>query len=98
MLHTLLVQPKPETTAEEMEMVLVQVRALQHKIPGITKIEAGKNRNPNSYGYTYGFIMHFVDEAHFQAYFPHPEHKAVGGELRRLCTSLLNFDIPQEVE
>ena len=96
MIHTLLVQPKPETTPEEMETVISQVKALQQKIPGITNVQAGKNRNPNNYGYTYGFILYFVDEAHFQAYFPHPEHRAVGAELRRLCTTLLNFDIPQE--
>ena len=96
MIHTLLLQPKPETTPEEMEVALNQVRALQHSIAGITKVEIGKNSNPNNYGYTYGVIMYFVDDAHFQAYFPHPEHRAVGAELRRLCTNLLNFDIPQE--
>ena len=96
MIHTLLLQPKPETTPEEMEAALNQVRALQHIIAGITKVETGKNSNPNNYGYTYGFIMYFVDDTHFQAYFPHPAHKAFGAELRRLCTSLLNFDIPQE--
>jgi len=96
MIHTLLLQPKPETTPEEMETALDHVRALQHTIPGITNVQVGKNRNSNNFGYTYGLIIYFADEAHFQAYFPHPEHKAVGVELRRLCTTLLNFDIPQE--
>ena len=94
MIHVLLLQPKPETTEEEMEAVLSKIEALQHKIPGITKIQAGKNRNPNNHGHTYGFIMYFVDDEHFQAYFPHPEHRAIGAELRRLCSRLLNFDIP----
>jgi heme-degrading monooxygenase HmoA len=93
-LHTLLLQPKSETTAEEMQAVLAQVKALQQKIPGIVDIQAGENSNVHNQGYTFGFVMRFVDEEHFKAYFPHPEHRAVGAELRRLCAVLLNFDLP----
>jgi len=95
-IHTLLLQPKPETTKEEMQSVLARVKALKDKIPGLVDIQADENRNTSNQGYTYGFIMRFVDQEHFQAYFPHPEHKAVSPELRRLCTSLLNFDIAEE--
>jgi len=69
---------------------------LKQKIHGIVDVQAGKNKNGSNQGYTYGFIMRFVDEEHFQAYFPHPEHKAVSSELRKLCTSLLNFDLTEE--
>lgn len=96
MMHILLLQPKPETTSEEMQIVLGQVKALKQKIPGIVDVQAGENRNTNNHGYTYGFVIHFADEAHMTAYFPHPEHRAVGAELRRLCSSLINFDLPQE--
>ena len=95
-IHTLLLQTKPETTDEEMQKVLEKVKMLKQKIPGIVSVQAGKNKNESNYGYTYGFVMHFVDEEHLQAYFPHPEHKAVSPELRRLCVSLLNFDLPEE--
>ncbi|MBV9258779.1 MAG: Dabb family protein [Ktedonobacteraceae bacterium] len=94
--HTLLLQPKPETTNEEMQAVLERVKMLKQKIPGIVDVQAGKNKNAGNHGYTYGFIMRFVDEEHLQAYFPHPEHKAVSPELRRLCASLLNFDLSGE--
>lgn len=95
-IHTLLLQPKPETTEEEMQAVLERVKALKEKIPGIVDIHAGKNENVGNQIYTYGFVMRFIDREHLQAYFPHPEHKAVSPELRRLCTSLLNFDISIE--
>ncbi len=93
-IHTLLLQPRPETTREEMLAILERVQALKDKIPGIVNIQAGENRNQFHQGYTYGFIMTFVDEEHLRAYSPHPEHKAVSGDLRRLCEKLLNFDIP----
>src|SRR5450432_3583235 len=95
-IHTLLLQPKPETTDEDMQRVFEQVKALREKIPGIIDIQAGKNENLGNLGYTYGFVMRFVDESSLQAYFPHPEHKAVSPELRRLSTSLLNFDLLEE--
>jgi heme-degrading monooxygenase HmoA len=95
-MHIVLLQPKSEATPEEIQTVLDRAKALQHKIPGIIEVQAGENRNSNNYGYTYGMVMRFTNEAHLQAYFPHPEHRAVGAELRRLCSSLMNFDLPQE--
>ncbi len=95
-LHTVLLQPKSETTHEEMLAVLEQTKALKEQIPGIVDVQVGPNQNKNNYGYTYGLFLHFIDEAHLQAYFPHPAHRAVGAELRRLCSTLLNFDLPTE--
>lgn len=94
-IHAVFLQPKAETTHEEIQAALESVKALQEKIPGIIEIHAGENRNASNQDYTFGFIMHFVDEAHLQAYFPHPEHRVVGAELRRLSSSIMNFDLPQ---
>ncbi|HLZ56185.1 MAG TPA: Dabb family protein [Ktedonosporobacter sp.] len=90
--HILLLEPKPETTPEEMEAVLERVKALQEKIPGIVDVQTSPNLNQYNHGFTYGFVMRFVDEDHLKAYSPHPEHKAVSADLRRLCNRLLNFD------
>ncbi len=95
-LHIVLLQPKPETTHEEMLVVLEQVKGLKDKIPGLLDVQAGENRHTAHQGYTYGFVMRFVDEDRLKAYSPHPAHRAVSPELRRLCTYLLNFDLPQE--
>lgn len=96
--HAVLLLPKPEATQKELEAVMEKVKTLKNKIPGIVDIQAGANTNPNNQGYTYGIFMTFVDEAHLQAYFPHPEHRAVSPELRRLSVNLLNFDIPKDAE
>ncbi len=32
-------------------------------------------------GYTYGFVMRFVDAEHHKAYAPHPEHQVVSQKL-----------------
>ncbi|MBE3558521.1 MAG: Dabb family protein [Ktedonobacteraceae bacterium] len=93
-IHVLLLEPKPETTREEMLAVLERVKALKEKIPGIVSLQAGENLNQFHQGYRYGFLMTFVDEAALKAYSPHPEHKAVSADLRRLSARLLNFDIP----
>lgn len=92
-MHIVLLLPKPEATQEELLAVLEKARALQTQIPGIVAVQAGENQNPNNQGYTFGMTMTFDNEEHFKAYFPHPEHRAVGAELRRLSVNLLNFDI-----
>jgi hypothetical protein len=93
--HIVLLQPKAETTGEELAAFLAHVRDLQKLIPGILSISTGKNRSPYNSAYTYGIIMRFVDEAHLQAHHPHPAHLAVVEELDRLCESSIDFDLPE---
>ncbi len=91
--HVVLLQPKTETTPQEIEQVLEQVRTLQHSIPGIVDVQAGANISKNHQGYTHGFIMRFVDEAHLQAYAPHPAHLPVSEAIRRICSQVIDFDL-----
>jgi hypothetical protein len=95
-LHIVMLKPKPGTTDEEIQVVLEHVKELQPKIPGLLEVRAGKNfENPDSQGYTHGFVMQFINEAHMKSYFvtPQPDHEAVGNELKRIC-SYVAFDIP----
>lgn len=92
--HAVFLLPKPETTHEELQHAMELAKALQHKIPGIIDVQAGKNINVNNQGYTYGMLLRFEDEEALKAYFPHPEHRAVGAELRRISVNLMNFDLP----
>ncbi len=95
--HTVLLDPKPETTAEEVAVALEHVRALQQKIPGITGVSAGANLNSsNNQGYTHGFTLIFDTEEHFRAYAPHPDHQPVSQALRRIYQSIVDFDLLQE--
>lgn len=93
--HVVLLQPKPETTAEELTACLKRVQALQQVIPGIITISVGENRSAYHRGFTHGIIMHFIDEAHLNAHHPHPAHQAVVEELDRLCQQTIDFDLPE---
>lgn len=90
--HVVLLQPKPEITAEEIQAALSHVEALQHSIPGIIDVQVGENLSANQH-YTYGFIMHFIDMEHFRGYAPHPSHRVVSDELRRICSNITDFDM-----
>ena len=93
--HVVLLQPKVETTDEEIARALTQVQALEQVIPGIVAIAVGKNLSTYHRGFTYGIIMHFVDEAHLQAHHPHPAHQDVVQELDRLCQETIDFDLSE---
>lgn len=95
-IHTVLLQPKLETTTEEMQGVLEQVRTLQQSIPGITNVQAGKNVSEKHQGYTYGFVTQFVDAEHLQSYAPHPAHRVVSNAIRRTCSHVIDFDLPYQ--
>ncbi|SRR6266496_1275563 len=93
--HIVLLQPKVETSTAEMNTALKHVQALQRAIPGIIDVQIGENLSSNHQGYTYGFVMHFVDQDHLKTYAPHPEHRVVSDELVRICHSIIDFDIEQ---
>jgi quinol monooxygenase YgiN len=93
--HIVLLQPKLETSDEELSAFLECVRALQQVIPGIIAISVGKNRSTYHRGFTHGIIMRFVDEAHLQAHHLHPAHLAVVEELDHLCQQAIDFDLPE---
>lgn len=93
MIHSVLLQPKPETSVAEIQTALKQVRALQETISGILDVQIGENLSENHRGYTYGFVMQFVDSDHLKAYASHPAHQRVSKELIRICHSIIDFDI-----
>ncbi len=94
--HVVLLQPKASTSNEELTALLERIQALQRVISGIVSISVGENRSIYHGGYTYGVIMHFVDETHLQAHHSHPAHLAVVEELNRLCQQTIDFDLPDD--
>ena len=91
--HVVLLKPNDETTPEEIQQVLAQVQALQQSIPGIIDVQVGENLSMNQQGYTCGFIMHFIDAEHLKAYAPHPAHRVVSDEIRRVSSHVIDFDL-----
>lgn len=91
--HIVLLQPKPETTEEQITIALDHVKALQEAISGIIDIQAGRNLTGYNQRYTYGFVMRFVVSEHLKAYAPNPAHQVVSKELQCICQKFIDFDI-----
>jgi Stress responsive A/B Barrel Domain len=91
--HVVLLKPKAESTPDEMRQVLAQVQGLQQSIAGIVDVQVGENLSMSNQGYTYGFIMRFVDKEHLKAYAPHPAHRVVSDEIRRVSSHVIDFDL-----
>lgn len=93
--HIVLFQPKAESTEKEITLALQQVRELQQTIPGIFDVQVGKNLSQQNQGYTYGFVMRFINTEHLRAYTSHPAHQVVSRELQRVGQNIIDFDIEQ---
>ena len=91
--HVVLLQPKTEVSNEEITTALEHVKALQKEIPGIIDVQAGRNMSDFNQGYTYGFVMCFVNVEYLKAYAPHPMHQKVSQELQHICQKIIDFDI-----
>ncbi len=96
-IHTVLLKPKPGVSQEEIAAALHHVKNLQQAIPGILDVHVGANLNgSNNKGFSYGFIMQFVDADHLKAYAPHPAHKVVSDELVSISENIIDFDLSVE--
>ncbi len=91
--HVVLLNPKEDKSPREIQRALENVAELKEIIPGITEVKTGENVSANHHGYTYGFIMRFVDKDALKAYAPHPAHQRVSEELVAMCHSILDFDL-----
>lgn len=94
--HIVLLKPRAEASPREIATALEHVQALQQAIPGIVSVQVGENLNgSNNQGYTHGFVMQFTDVETFKGYAPHPTHRPVSEELRRISENIIDFDIVQ---
>lgn len=91
--HVVLLQPKPDTTTEQISLAFTHVRTLMDQIPGILSVAVGTNLSSFNKGYSHGFIMQFVDEAHLKQYASHAAHIPVSEELQTLCENIIDFDL-----
>ena len=80
----------------EIMTALEHVQALQQAIPGIVSIQVGENLNDRNQGHTYGFVMQFANTERLKAFGPHPAHRSVSEEVRRICQSIIAFDIADQ--
>ena len=93
--HVVLIQPKAETSKEQIETVLKQTQALKDIIPGIQDVHGGENLSQHTQGYQYGMVMYFESMQHLKDYLPHPAHLVVAKEIMKLCDNLVEFNLAQ---
>ena len=93
--HIVLLKLKADTTDQQLQGLTDALMGMKEQIPGIVDITAGINNSPEgkSHGFSYGFIVRFVDQAARDNYLPHPTHIEVATEsLRPLVDDVLVFD------
>jgi Stress responsive A/B Barrel Domain len=81
--HVVLFKLRNDLNESTSAQIFAALKALQHQMPGITNISAGKDVSPEGLqrGFTHGFTVDFVDAAARNAYLPHPDHQKVGAMI-----------------
>ena len=93
--HIVLLKLKPYTTDQQLQDLTDALMGMKQQISGIVDITAGINNSPEgkSHGFSYGFIVRFVDQVARDNYLPHPKHIEVATQsLRSLVDDVLVFD------
>jgi hypothetical protein len=92
--HILLLQPRPEATAEAIGECRTALTSLVGRIPGLKNCCWGANVGPpeRREGFAYGFTMDFEDKRSLEAYGPHPEHEPVAARVRAVFERIVVFD------
>jgi hypothetical protein len=74
-IHTFAFRWKPGVTEEQRQRVIVAIRNLQGRIPGLEETWVGVNFSPRSQGYELGGAMKFANRTTLDAYSSHPAHQ-----------------------
>src|SRR5213078_2117262 len=92
--HILLLQQRPDATAEEIDACRDGLASLVGPIPGLLDCHWGANVAPveRRDGFTHGFSMDFTDRASLEAYGPHPQHRVVAAKVRATFERVVVFD------
>ncbi len=93
--HILLLQPRPDTTAEEIEACRVAATGLVGQIEGVINCHWGVNlvAAERHEGLTHGFSMDLTDLDALRAYGPHPRHQPVAALVRAAFPRIVVLDI-----
>ena len=86
--HVFAFRWKPAATPSQQQEAAQQIRAFRGVIPGLLQTHVGQNVSERNNGYTFGGVMHFTDQAAFQAYTVHPAHMALVAWLMPLIDAM----------
>ncbi|HEX4416849.1 MAG TPA: Dabb family protein [Kofleriaceae bacterium] len=92
--HILLLQQRPDATAEEIEASRAGLAGLVGQIAGLLDFHWGSSFAPveRAGGFTHGFSMDFADRASLDAYGPHPQHQVAVARVRAAFDRVVVFD------
>jgi Stress responsive A/B Barrel Domain len=92
--HILLLQQRPDASAEEIEACRTGLAGLVGVIHGLLDFHWGLNIAPveRRGGFTHGFTMDFADQASLDAYGPNPQHQVVAAKVRATFEGVVVFD------
>jgi hypothetical protein len=92
--HILLLQQRPDATADEIDACRAGLASLVGPIPGLLDFHWGANFAPVARrdGFTHGFSMDFADRASLDGYGPHPQHVVVAARVRATFERVIVFD------
>lgn len=92
--HILLLQQRPDATADEIDACRAGLAALVGVVPGLLDFHWGANVAPAERrdGFSHGFSMDFADQASLDAYGPHPQHKPAAARVRGVFQRVVVFD------
>lgn len=91
-IHIALFKWKPKITPTQIRRTLFDITALQHKVPGIIAIYAGKNYHKMSKGFTHGVVIVADSKNALRDYRTHIDHVTIAKTVDRSVTDGLGFD------
>lgn len=95
--HILLLQQRPDATADQIAACRDGLASLVGPIAGLVNFHWGANFAPveRAGGFTHGFSMDFVDRQSLDAYGPNPTHQVVAAKVRATFERIvvLDFDL-----
>lgn len=92
--HILLLQQRPDATADQIDACRAGLASLVGPIAGLLDFHWGANVAPAERrdGFTHGFSMDFVDRASLDAYGPNPTHQVVAAKVRAAFERIVVLD------
>lgn len=92
--HILLLQQRPDATAEQIDACRAGLASLVGPIAGLIDFHWGTNFAPveRRDGFTHGFSMDFVDRASLDAYGPNPTHQVFAAKVRATFERIVVLD------
>lgn len=81
--HCVFVKFRPSVDRATRDAIYADLARLDRKVPGMLRLNAGANVNPEGLGQGFdeGFLIDFEGAAARDAYLVHPDHLAIGARI-----------------